>query len=198
MELSDIQALFDHMPELAVVYSVSANKIKYINHSGLVMLEAESLSQLNEISPEKLVDPENKDFLVEKMERALERKESTSLMKGVLVGLNNHHLFVEASLNAIHLENEPAVIIFARNVTRFKQNREKVLKYIMRLLSNKEKEYLMLLADGLNRKEISHRMEIQVETCDTYRKRIKSKLKNHEEMGELIESILNLFDWDER
>ena len=58
-----------------------------------------------------------------------------------------------------------------------------MVENILRHLTNREREVLILIADGLSNKEIASRLNVGVRTVETHRERIMRKLNIHSVAG---------------
>ncbi|MCP4137935.1 MAG: PAS domain S-box protein [bacterium] len=128
--------------------------------------------------------------VIEKNIRSILLHKKTGIVPEVPILMSGgSSLLCEVTSSYIEYKGEPAVLSVGRDVTEERRTREKLLESVMSLLSIKEKEYLLWMAAGFNRKEISKQMGILLETGDTYKRRIKRKLKGEKEVEYVAKQV---------
>lgn len=82
-----------------------------------------------------------------------------------------------------------------RDVTALVEAYERIIALSARILSDREREMLVLVIAGKSRTQIAHEMDIALNTYDTMRKRIKKKFNITDPADELafLEDVRRLF-----
>ncbi|MCP4133150.1 MAG: PAS domain S-box protein [bacterium] len=169
----------------------TGNKIAYMNQEALKCTGYLRDDIVGKDISDFMVDEDHDLFELE-TEKVLSEKTKRCIPELRLRMSNGDVVLCEVISLYIEYKGKPSIIFIGRDVSARKQEKEKTLQSLLRLLSIKEKEYLLLMASGLNRKEISRRMDIQVETGDTYKKRIKSKLKGEKKIEDVARYVSEL------
>jgi len=106
-------------------------------------------------------------------------------------------LYIQSSATYVEYCGQEAILGVGTDMTQLRNTEKVLVEAIRGILSDREGEFLDLAARGLSRREIAKEMETTDGTVDTYRNRIKEKLRfDSDKLADLIDYIRIRYFYD--
>ncbi len=191
--MTDYCRLFENSPDAILVHC--NERITGINKAALQLFKAVSFDEIKDFPLSFFLPAKNtqENFLINAYS-SFRPQETYKYAR--ITRTDNSLRFIE--YYEIEIEENDSRIIVARDISYKKIFDKKVLTLFFRMLSIKEKEYLLRVVDGFSRREIAKQMNVLPETADVYKRRILQKLKiDNSEFDFIVCMLKKIFNTDD-